>query len=423
MKRSILCVLIYLNISIGYCGAQLISEAAELTVSESFQSHWYEDLEYYQTYLDKLHIDPYHTITKTDFSATIEQLKNRISKLTENQIAIELMKLTRMVGDGHTSFPLWGGALQRFPFDFKVINGRTHILGASTRYRYLLGATLVAIDGVAASKVYQQLSTVVPFCENPYSAQVRVAQYMKYANVLDGLGVINNPQRATFEFLRNGHKHTLVVTARTQVEITEQLSIDSTVTFDRVKSVNDDVWFSVSKNKSVVYIKFRRYPSAQDMARFAKSILKSITKNQAKNLIIDLRDNFGGDFFVGLKLAEYLVMADSIDWKNGVYVLINNTTYSAAMSNAAQFSQLLNATLVGEPTGARPSGYQDMGQFALPNSGLIVTYSKRLYHFNLSNKDALYPDKSIELSLFDYLTNNDKQLSWVLAQTDWFADQ
>lgn len=150
------------------------------------------------------------------------------------------------------------------------------------------------------------------------------------------------------------------------------------------------------------------------MESLAEDLLTFINKNKSKNLIIDLRENYGGDFFVGLKLAQFLVLADSIDWKSGVYVLIDNATFLAAMSNAAQFSQLLNAKLVGEPTGAKPSGYQDMRQFILLNSNLEVTYSKRLYHFTNDGKDALYPVVQVEVSIENHLSKVDPQLNWIL---------
>lgn len=85
-------------------------------------------------------------------------------------------------------------------------------------------------------------------------------------------------------------------------------------------------------------------------------------------MVIDFRGNGGGDFFVGLTLAYYLNLADSIDWRSGVYVLTDKYTFSAGVSNAAQYRQILNARIVGEPTGGNPVGYQDMGSFILPNS-------------------------------------------------------
>ena len=109
-------------------------------------------------------------------------------------------------------------------------------------------------------------------------------------------------------------------------------------------------------------------------------------------------------------------------------VAFNKRLYCAALLIAAE-----NATLVGEPTGAKPRGYQDMGQFTLPNSKRVVSYLKRFYDFSIGSKkgteasnqhtelknDAIYPDKLISLSMEDYITNTDKQLQWVLEQVKW----
>jgi len=91
-------------------------------------------------------------------------------------------------------------------------------------------------------------------------------------------------------------------------------------------------------------------------------------------------------------LAYALNLADSIDWKHGVFVLTSNKTFSAATSNAALFKQLLNAKTVGQPTGSNPNGYQDMDSFILPNSNLVITYSKRLFRLSSLAKIALQPD-------------------------------
>jgi hypothetical protein len=57
--------------------------------------------------------------------------------------------------------------------------------------------------------------------------------------------------------------------------------------------------------------------------------------------------------------------------------VIGRNTLSAAMTNAADFLKETNAILVGEPTGARPNGWQEKGQFTLPNSHLVVSVSTR----------------------------------------------
>jgi len=94
--------------------------------------------------------------------------------------------------------------------------------------------------------------------------------------------------------------------------------------------------------------------------------------------------------------------------------LIGNKTYSAAMSNAAQYRQILNARLVGEPTGGNPVGYQDMDQFSLPNSGWTITYSKRNYRFQDAFSEGVQPDVLIEADWENYDRGIDKPLAWIM---------
>ena len=84
------------------------------------------------------------------------------------------------------------------------------------------------------------------------------------------------------------------------------------------------------------------------------------------------------------------------------------------MSNATHFRQMLNATLVGEPTGANPNGYQEAGRATLPNSQYAISYSKRIYRFQDNNTPGVQPDVLIKPSWQDYKKGEDKALQWVL---------
>ena len=127
-----------------------------------------------------------------------------------------------------------------------------------------------------------------------------------------------------------------------------------------------------------------------------------------------MRENGGGDLYVGVVLAYALNLADSIDWKNGVYVLTSPKTFSAATSNTALYKQLLNATVVGEPTGSNPTGYQDMDQFQLPNSKLIITYSKRKFVLSPTVTQGIQPDELLHYNWNDYKSGKDNITQWVI---------
>ncbi len=382
--------------------------------------NWQEDLNFYAQTLPNKHIDIFHTISKKVFLSELDKLKHSLPTLTRNQTLVEFMRLTYKVGDGHTSFPLWGAELTNFPIQLRRLHKRWYVIKTTNQFRHLLGAQLTKINDVSIEEVFRLFSQITPFSENQYSTQVRAAQYITKAELLNGLGIINDSLNARFSFKRSTDKNEIELTLSPQrsYSLNAQLSYQNNGLFLAKEKIDENIWFGASKDKNIIYVKFRRYTSTSKMESLAEDLLAFINKNKSEKLIIDLRDNYGGDFFVGLKLTQFLVLADSIDWKSGVYTLIDNVTFSAAMSNAAQFSQLLNAKIVGEPTGSKPSGYQDMGQFILPNSNLEVTYSKRLYHFDAKQKDALYPDVNIEISIDDYLTSNDSQLQWILKDIE-----
>ena len=388
--------------------------AEDLTVKQ-----WQEDIDFYAQQLEKNHLNLYHTISKQQFVHEINMLKSQLKQLTDNQVLVALMGLTKKINDGHSSFPLWGPTVHKFPFKLVAINNKFYVIETVVENQALLGAELIAINGVAISKVATKMKDVVPFSENQYSSAVRVGQYLMIAEVLNGLGVISLDYQSQFTFKQAGKVKKYGFKAIKQPQLLATLSLEHAVSQIKVDSVSDGLWFSSSTDNKAIYLKFARYTDVDTMEKFSRSLLTFINNNQSTKLIIDLRNNYGGDFFAGLKLAQYLVLADSLDWQSGIFVLINNVTFSAAMSNTAQFKQLLNAKLVGEATGAKPKGYQDMGEFTLPNSQRVVTYSKRFYNFLAVEDNAIYPDVYIHLSIGDYLANQDKQLQWVLNQVNW----
>lgn len=391
-----------------------ITSHSAIAVSQADAEKWSQDIDAYWRILEEKHIDLYHKLTYKDFEREISAIKSQLPSLTHEQIIIELMRLTHKVGDGHTTVPLWDQQYHKFPIELKVINDEILVTGSSNEYSSLIGNELTAINGKPVQQVYDMFAEIVPFAENDYSTPVRVAEYMMTAELLRGLGVIDSLDSVEFTFKNFNQSFKYHMTASTNNQITQRINFKQKLPFKPYGGVDDHLWYGAADKGKTVYINFEKYSSMSKMDEMSAELLRFINHYKTENLIIDLRGNQGGDFFIGLKLAQVLVLANSINWKSGVYVMIDNNTYSAAMSNASQFAQLLNATLVGQPTGSKPNGYQDMWQFTLPNSGLIVTYSKRMYRFEDRDADAVFPDVAIELTAEDYMRANDKSLGWVI---------
>ena len=130
-----------------------------------------------------------------------------------------------------------------------------------------------------------------------------------------------------------------------------------------------------------------------------------------------MRQNGGGDFTRG---RDYIISEfrkrPALTRRGTLYVIIGRWTFSAGMSNAADFRNDLHAILVGEPTGARPNGYQENRAFSLPNSHLDVSYSTRLYKFQEQDTPGIMPDQRIDPDWLSYRQGRDPVLAWILKQ-------
>jgi len=405
-RLTILCVFVF-----GFLG------------SAQHHKDWIEDIDYYHKTLEAKHIDLYHWISKPELTLEIDSLKSNLFKLTDFQIITELMRITQRIGggkgDGHTAVPLWNRALKKYPIQLFDFDGDVRVIGITEAHQKYLGNKLICIDGVAIEDIYKQVSKLTPFTENKYSLKDRACSYLIISELLNAINITNRIEAAEFTFVNdNGEKETIVLESYTKEALTglryETLSLVEPKISQPKDLMFENLWFTALNDFKTIYINFKTYPSEEAMKVFSEAVYNFIQEHKSEHLIIDLRDNYGGDFYKGLTLSGWLNACDSINWKSKVYVLINRKTYSAAMVNALQFKQLLNATLVGEPSGANPNGYQDLGQFQLPNSKVLITYTKRLFRLQEKDSEGIQPDVLIPSTRKAYNNGFDEVLSWVL---------
>lgn len=380
---------------------------------------WSADIDFLQHELERRHINVYHKVGATFFKRELLRIKQHLASLTETQAAIELMRLVKQVGDGHTQFAYWGSEYHRYPLELHLFGNDLRVISITRQHKQLLGAKLIAIEGIASEKLQRLITPILQGVENIHSAQQRLAETIPIAEILHGLNISPNVQKASFTFeLPTGEEVNLSLDSLPSQKINKQ-AMDSleqplSTYFSPTNISIEGLDLQLSHDNQIAYLDFHHYPDFPAMQNFAEDLIDLLRKKNTKEVIIDLRNNGGGDFFVGLQLAWALIMIDELNWRDGVYVLIGRKTFSAAMSNAVQYRQLLNATLVGEPTGANPVGFQDAGTFTLPHSKWTVMYSKRLYKFQETPMAGVQPDILLPLDWELFKRGRDNQLEWIL---------
>lgn len=381
--------------------------------------HWREDIDVMQRELEQRHIHLYHKVSADFFSKEVARIKQQLPAHTETSLRIEFMRLIKQVGDGHTQFAYWGGEHHCYPLELRMFGTELRLIGITQQHQHLLGAILVAIEDVPIAQLLPLITPILQGVENAQSEQQRLIETIRVAEVLQGLNISKSLEQTKFTFkLPDGKLQSVTLNSLSSEQFARHnlssLKRALPTNFTKHKISNEDIELLLSNNGQTVYLDFHHYPSFFEMKIFAEDLTALLRDKKTRNVIIDLRNNGGGDFFVGLHLAWAFILVDSLNWGNGIYVLTGRKTFSAAMSNAAQYRQLLNATLVGEPTGANPVGYQDADTFLLPHSGWKVMHSKRLYRFQDKPSAGVQPDVLIPLEWNSYKTGEDNQLNWVL---------
>jgi len=405
------------------CGAVLVPQAT-LALSPDQVKAWTEDIRFYLAEGERHHIDLYHHTDKRALHAAAEQLIRQLPELNENQVKIALLRIARLIGDGHSAVSIWYPGFKRLPFslvDYRLDSfAEPYIVSTTQNNSALLGKKINAINGKPITEIAKQIAPITQYVENQYSISIRSKEFMVHSDILAGLGIVNGFDPVEITVVSDdGKTETYSVDFMNNDDYRgrDKLFVNSPniETFTEPGYVlNDDLWIGTQLESKTAYIYFAVYPSFDNMNTFSGRERQVISENNIEHVIIDLRNNGGGDFFVGLLLASGLLGLDSIDWQNGVYTLIGSKVFSASMSNAAHYRQILNAKLVGSPTGANPIGYQETHGVQLPNSKMSVSFSKRLFKFQDQQSDGVQPHISVVNSLQDFKSGSDAVLDWVL---------
>lgn len=310
-------------------------------------SFWAEDIDAFSRGLRSRHINPFTKLTKQEFLDQIQSIEEGADNKTDFQITIELMKVARKIGDGHTAIHFQHNRnLRRFPFEIYDDSGVWRVIAIAEDFEHILGAELESIEKFDRADIRESLLEVIQFAENPSSERQRISEYLRYSELLYELGLVRRPGKAEFTFVVDGKDVSVEIDAGSEgVDFVRYETSRPKVTKIADAGI-ESLWYGSVPETRAVYICFGGYPSFEQMDEFGQKVLKYINENNAKQLIIDLRGNGGGDFYAGLWLASYLNLADDIDWLNGVYTLVDRGTFSAATINAVQYRQLLNSNAI-----------------------------------------------------------------------------
>ena len=404
------------------CVAGAVTAAALLTGGSSAggesrrNQRWRHDIAYLARRLPQVHVNGVVTgVSGRVWFAAAARLEGRVPRLTDGQVILGVMRLVALLHDDETvvndadgrPFYLQG---PRFPLGLQWIGSHLYVIAVAAGHRALLGSQLVAVSGLPVSRVLELLRPEIDY-NNPGVLAFWETQGLTSADLLAWLGVTHSPHAATYTLRATTGKQVKVrliasralnvpgpvVTRRATyaghvLRVTYDsldgliLTANGSATLAHVPlpmyqtNLATPYWMKVLAAQRAVYLRYNHCIMTDGFQRLAKRALTLLHRHPAFRLIIDLRDNPGGDTSPFQPLLRGIRADPAINRPGRIIGLVNQLSASSATYDAYELTSQTQAVLIGQPPEDPVDNYGNSDyRFRLRGSGIVITYSTKAF--------------------------------------------
>lgn len=394
------------------------------------RSRWQSDIRYFEEKLEATHPNLYWDISQAQYHEQIDQLYDASPDMQDYEIILELARIATMMAgyrDDHTS--VWfrerqDGSFHHFPIKFKWFSDGVFAVKADSAYAAVLGKKLVRIEDTPIDDVVSALSDYISHCNDMW-LKARASKYLRVSELLYVLGIIETRTSAVFCFEDDsGNAFDVEIEAILNIGVPGGITLPDPEPEDvlplYMQNSEQNYWFTYLADDRVVYVAYNACENMPDQSfeEFTADLSAFVDIHETDKLVLDLRNNMGGNSEIIRPLQDVWAAYPYLDTKDRFYIAIGKYTFSSAMLNAVTLQYMTNGSLIGEPTGGRPPNgvYGDIVTFSLPNSGLMVTCSTQYFNYLGEDDPALSvaPDIQVPIASQDYFSRHDPVMEYIL---------
>jgi hypothetical protein len=412
--------------------------------ADTRDGRWRQDVRYLGTQLPRLHVDAFHATSQEEFERAIAGLDAAIPTLSDIEIVLEIVRIVASIGDAHTrAVPPSSMALNLYPLRLRWLKDGLYVTGAAEAYQDAVGAKVVQVGDTPVEDVFD---AAAPFVSHETETGLRdgVWLYLLCPDILQAMDILADTQLGRYTFERpDGTRFALdlrAVSADEYFSIAEILPAGEPLYRQRPDEL---YWFEYLADEQTVYFHYRRCQDmeSQSFRDFVAGMFAFVDAHPVTRLVVDLRDNGGGDSEHIQPFFEALARRPTLDQAGRPFVLVGRGTYSSAMLNVVEFERQTNAIFVGEIPASVPNHYGEVASFVLPSSRIRIDYSTKYFpmtrlaagemslgdwlgvlgyasaRFPVSDDGALTfaPDVVVEMTGADYFAGRDPALEAILS--------
>lgn len=392
-------------------------------------ARWRVDLHMLARELPTRHPAPFANITRVHWDAAVAALDRRLPTLSRNQYLVASMRLVALIGDAHTDVepdPALG--LRYYPVELYSFEDGLFVRRADSAHAGLVGAKVLRIGRVSADEAVTAAGTIIPH-ENDWWVRAWAPSWLMIPEIVDGLGLARDAEHLALVVERNGRVDTLTVApaGRLQhgqgpapVDMSGWAGLRQGPAPLWEQNPGRPFWWTILPESRALYVCMRAVvpgPRSNNNRAQWDSVFALADSAGSAKLVIDIRENLGGNGGLNRYPIQQILRRPSLDRPDRLFVVIGRRTFSAGQQFANLLEAWTRATLVGEPTGQRPSQYGDHRPLALPASHVTVNISTVFHQApdEFDRRAFVPPAVYAPLSAADYRNGVDPAMAAILS--------
>lgn len=389
-----------------------------LSQDEPTYEKWAEDVDTLVEKLPKLHKNLFFKISQEEFHALASQFKQSLPELNEDEFQVGLSRLIAAIGDSHTS--LRPRITRAFPLMLYWFKEGIYVINTLPEYREILYGRITKVHHQPIEEVVKAYKEMIPH-ENKAQLKSIIPQIMASAQHLHGLNI--TPDRETMELIVENEQGIPVTMEMKAIPFIGAFKgiVDMSYSEDDPlyrKNRGQFYWFEYLEDEKTMYFKYNSCQNkpSEPFSEFSRKLIISIQDNPVEKLVIDLRNNSGGNSGIMNPFIDELAQNQKVNQKGYLFVIIGRQTFSSAILNALDLKKKTKAILVGEPTGGKPNHFGEIKFLKLPNTNMVITYSTKYFTHAKKDTPSLIPDIPVEFCFRDYREKHDPFLEAVFRK-------
>lgn len=398
---------------------------------------WRDDLRALIGAIRHLHPEPDWRVPAARLDSAVADLDAAIPDLPAHRIVVEFARIAAMIGDGHTSLPLYfapGVDFHVLPYRLGIYEEGLFVEAADRSIEGIVGGRVLAIGGVPVDEAMHRVIPLVSRDNDNWIAAV-APHLLNRMEVLHALGLARDLGSVELTVVVDGRTVRRAVEPLAErrpmpygIPFLARLSHDwvdareaAGVPMPLHQQHFDSIYgWRYLPEHDLLYVKFDQVqnrahgPSALAVFREAMAFAR---EHAPERTVIDVRNNTGGEGGILSPIVREIVRTREIDEPGRLFVVIGRRTFSAAQDFVAQLERYTSAVLVGEPSSAFYNGYAGHVSATLPNSGIVVNVSPDYYQMGAFPRDRrrqATPRIAAVPTFADYVAGRDPALEAIV---------